>query len=123
MSPGEAGQGGVHLSLSEYTSRYCRLKLVEATIRGIEHDLKERQDRGASNIDPRISASRILASLLGVSHRTVNRWLGGGVQSCNVNAEKLIRVALEYAPDEARRLLEEDLEGHRLAFVELIGEE
>ena len=59
-----------------------------------------------------VGVAFVLAGILGVSVKTVQRWLSGGVQSCNVNAEKLIQVALEYSPERTLELLEKDLERH-----------
>ena len=67
-------------------------------------------------MDPRVGAASILAGILGVSPRTVQRWMSGGVQSCNINAEKLIQASLEHAPEEAKRLLMEDLAQHEREF-------
>ena len=120
MRPEEKRQGGVALGLSEYTSRYCRLKLVEACVEGIERELNEKHDRGVSQLGPRVGPARVLARILGVSTRTVQRWISGGVQSCNVNCEALITAALRYAPEEALRLLEEDLLKHEEEFRSLV---
>jgi len=119
---GELRQSPIALGLSEYTSRLCRLKLVEAAVGGIERELAEKCARGLSGIDKRTGGARVLAGILGVSVRSVQRWLSGGVQSCNVNAEKLIKVAVEYAPGRTADLLEEDMERHRFEFEGLMGE-
>jgi DNA-binding transcriptional regulator YdaS (Cro superfamily) len=103
---------GLAGDLTEYTSRAARLRLVEAAAQGVAEDLREKRDRGVSNLDSRAGASLVLAGLLGVSQRTVNRWLRGGVQSCNVNCARLIEVALQYSPQEAWKILGEDAEAH-----------
>ena len=128
MSPRKVDerQGGVALGLSEYTSRYCRLRLVEACVRGIDRELSEKHDNHdnpLSQVDPRTRAPSILAGVLGVSTRTVQRWLSRDVQSCNVNAEKLTKVGLRYASEETRKLLEEDLRRHGEAFRNLLKED
>lgn len=104
------------LGLSEYVSRPFRLKIVETCIGSIQRDLEEKWDRGATHIDKRTSASSVLAGLLGVSKRTVNRWLEGGVQSCNINLEELLKISMKYAYKETLELLEEDLEMHIAEF-------
>ena len=104
---------GVVAGLSEYTSRRCRLMLVRMTARAVERELQRNHVRGLSGLDPRVGAAGVLARLLGVATRTVQRWLSGGVQSCNVNADKLIQLALRYDPFEAEEILREDLENHR----------
>jgi len=60
-----------------------------------------------------VSPTKALASSLGVSRRTVQRWAKGGIQSCNSNAEEIIRLALLLVPREAAKILQEDLETHR----------
>lgn len=127
MRPHDLRQGGValykvkpFLGLSEYMSRHCRLRLVEACARGLERELSERCDMGVSHLDPRVGAASVLAGILDVSPRTVQRWLSGGVQSCNVNAEKLIQTSLEHAPEETKRLLAEDLAQHKAELERLL---
>jgi len=110
---GGGGKVTLEIGLSEYTSRKCRLRLVEVTARAIERHLAEKGDRGVSGYDPRTGAARILAGILKVSTRTVQRWLSGGIQSCNVNAERLIQVALRYDEYRTVEIIEEDLENHR----------
>ena len=127
MRPHDLRHGGVALyevkpilGLSEYMSRHCRLRLVEACARGLERELSERCDTGVSHLDPRVGAASVLAGILDVSPRTVQRWLSGGVQSCNVNAEKLIQASLEHAPEETKRLLAEDLAQHKAELERLL---
>jgi hypothetical protein len=86
----------------------------------LERELSERCDTGVSHLDPRVGAASVLAGILGVSRRTVQRWLSGGVQSCNVNAEKLIQASLEHAPEETKRLLVEDLQQHGAELKHLV---
>ncbi len=62
--------------LSEYVSRNCRMTLARVAVAGVE-DWSRR-----ANPMSRISPAGLLAAQLGVSRRTVNRWLGGGIQGC-----------------------------------------
>jgi len=115
-------QGGGAVGISEYTSRECRLRLVEAAKAGLERELEDKCAKGVSQFDRRTGAARLLAGELGVSVRTVQRWLNGGVQSCNINAEKLIVTALKYAPEETGKLLEQDLETHRFWYERILDQ-
>jgi len=92
-----------YVDLSEYTSRRARYKLVQACL-DYYGELEEKSG---------VSPTKALASSLGVSQRTVQRWAKGGIQSCNPNAEEIIRLALLLVPREAARILQEDLETHR----------
>jgi len=105
----EVGRGD--FPLSEYTSRPCRLKLVELIHRAIRREVEAKRERGISH--SRASASSLLASMLGVTKRTINHWLSETVHSCNMNADKLIRLALKYDPYQTADLLYEDFENHR----------
>lgn len=93
--------------LSEYVSRWARWRLTIACV----DSLRER----ARGQDGKVRAAVVgpFAGSVGVSRRTVERWLGNGVQSCNVNAERIVELALGLCPEEARRILEEDLDSHR----------
>jgi len=92
-----------YVDLSEYTSRRARFKLVQACLEFYE-TLEEKSG---------VSPTKALASSLGVSQRTVQRWAKGGIQSCNPNAEELIHLALQLVPRETALILTEDLETHR----------
>jgi len=59
--------------------------------------------------------------MMGVSRKSVGRWLAGEMQSCNVNAEKLLNLAIIYMPEVVRRVLLEDLERHRLGIKDYMG--
>jgi len=61
--------------------------------------------------------SGYIAGQLNVTKRTVRRWRGGGIQSCNVNADKLIELAYRLAPEDTDTTLREDLELHRITYL------
>lgn len=79
--------------LSDFLTKKTRNKLVNALL--IEHE----------NSD--------LASRLGVTVRTVNRWASNGIQACNLNADKILKQCYETCPDRTREILEESLETFR----------
>lgn len=107
-------------NLSEYISREARFKLVKAVVQAIETEisyhkgliLKTQLNRNVSQF----GACRIFAKYIGVTPRCVQNWLAKTYQSCNVNAEKLLKLALQYAPEETFIVLDEDLEAHRFLF-------
>ena len=122
----EVEQGAIPHSLSEYISRDARFNLVKATVKGIEELLSYDKDviiKKQLNIpfSTRTGASSILASELGITKQSVNRWLSQGIQSNNVNADKLLKTAMKYNPEETFIILDEDLENHRLLFDYLIN--
>ena len=92
--------------LSEYTSRQCRMRLAQICL-----EAASSADMGLS--DP----SGYIAGQLTVTKRTVRRWRGGGIQSCNVNADKLIELAYRLAPEDTDAALREDLELHRVTYL------
>ena len=94
-----------HPTLAEYTSREARYRLVQLCLDRIS---EEQSRRGAT-----VAATRVLATQLYVSQRTVQRWARGGIQSCNVNADAIISLAMRLAPEGAARVLARDLERHR----------
>ena len=97
----EQRQGVVALGLSEYTSRETRKKLVKAIHRKFDEELLDRKRQNRREDKPLRylgSASGTLARSLGVDIRTVQRWLSGGIQSCNANAERVIQLALKEIP-------------------------
>jgi len=100
------GYGGVLPNLSEYTSRRCRMTLAQLCL-----EAASSPDMGLS--DP----SGYIAGQLNVTKRTVRRWRGGGIQSCNVNADKLIELAYRLAPEDTDTTLREDLELHRITYL------
>jgi len=61
-----------------------------------------------------------MASILGVTIRTIQRWRNGGFQSCNFNADKLVQATIHYASEKAEDILEQDLENHRFFFEILV---
>ena len=63
----------------------------------------------------RLSPAGLLAAELGVTRGTVNRWLRGGIQGCDVNVDRLIEAGLRYSPRETEAVLRGDLESHRAA--------
>ena len=100
------GHGDVLPNLSEYTSRQCRMKLAQVCLTAAASP-----DMGLS--DP----NGYIAGQLNVTKRTVRRWKGGGIQSCNVNADKLIELAYRLAPEDTDQALREDLELHRITYL------
>jgi hypothetical protein len=97
--------------LTEYVSRSCRRALAKVCVEGIRD----------ANPMSRISPTGILAAELGVSHRTVNRWLSGGIQGCDLNIERLIALSLRYSRADVEASLKEDLEAHRHAVDDALG--
>ena len=100
------GHGDVLPNLSEYTSRQCRMKLAQVCLTAAASP-----DMGLS--DP----NGYIAGQLNVTKRTVRRWKGGGIQSCNVNADKLIELAYRLNPEDTDQVLREDLELHRITYL------
>ena len=100
------GQGDVLPALSEYTSRRCRMALAHLCLEAATSEEMNLPDPHG-----------YIARQLNVTKRTVRRWRGGGIQSCNVNADKLIELAYRLCPDETDTTLREDLELHRITYL------
>lgn len=97
-------------SLTEYVSRDCRRALATICVKAIG------DDNPLSNNSP----SSTLASKLGVTPRTINRWLSGGIQGSDTNIEHLIEETLQASPKGAEATLRHDLDAHRLAIEDLL---
>jgi len=100
------GHGGVLPNLSEYTSRQCRMRLAQLCLEAVKDPEMDLPDPNG-----------YIARQLEVTKRTVRRWRGGGIQSCNVNADKLIELAYRLAPEDTDQALREDLELHRITYL------
>ncbi|KXB09234.1 hypothetical protein AKJ46_00695 [candidate division MSBL1 archaeon SCGC-AAA833K04] len=86
--------------LSEYVSRRARVKLV---------DVITSKDVTVGEI----------ARIVGVSSRSVRRWLDPGeVHPCNRNLDKLLDLAFEVAPVESSTILTSEV----AEFSRLVGE-
>jgi hypothetical protein len=96
--------------LTEYVSRDSRRTLTKLCIEGI----------GDANPMSNLSPAGILAAELGVSHRTINRWLSGGIQGCDINIERLIDIAIYYSRNDVEAALNQDLDTHRRAVDETL---
>ena len=115
----ETQQGAVVFGLSEYLSRPCRMKLVNALYDQLSFEIWEKKNferRNGQPVNRRETAYNAVSGILGVHRETVYRWIHKGYQACNVNAEKLITATLKHCPERALELLEEDMETHRFWF-------
>ena len=101
-----SGHGDVLPLLSEYTSRRCRMALAHLCLEAATSEEMNLPDPHG-----------YIARQLNVTKRTVRRWRGGGIQSCNINADKLIELAYRLCPDETDTTLREDLELHRITYL------
>jgi transcriptional regulator with XRE-family HTH domain len=90
------------------------MALARVAVDGLGEAL--RRDSPMSHLSP----SGLLASRLGVLRRTVNRWLSGGIQGCDLNVDRLIELALLYSP--AGVALRADLESHRVEVEMALSE-
>ena len=104
-------------SIVEFFSRPARKEIAESLCKVILK--KQQMDRGMgvtpnSKGRPPVSGITLLSNLMGVSRKSVWRWLGGEMQSSNDNAYRLLELASEYIPEKLEKVLNEDLERHRV---------
>ena len=102
--------------LIEYLSRPARMLIVQHLCEALVKEWYENVDTGVGlnhGGRPPSTGAVLLASRLGVSRKSVDRWLNGEMQSCNRNAEKLLWLGLEYIPDLLIEVLWESVECHR----------
>ena len=103
--------------LIEYLSRPTRMLIVQHLCEALVNEWNENVDMGAAGLNhggrPPSTGAVLLASRLGVSRKSVDRWLNGEMQSSNRNAEKLLWLGLEYIPDLLIDVLWESVECHR----------
>ncbi len=97
------------IDVGEYLSRWARWRLVSECVGALRK--RRRVEGGVLR-----GVVQEFAGLAGVSGRTVERWLARGVQSCNVNAERIVEIAYELCPAEAEKILREDLDNHSEAL-------
>jgi hypothetical protein len=102
--------------VSEYVSRWARWRLTIACVDSLRERVRDKEGNVKGGV---IGA---FAIRVGVSRRTVQRWLAYDIQSCNVNAERIVELTLELSPVEARMILEEDLSRHREAVESILDE-
>jgi hypothetical protein len=120
-------QGGVALqppeTLAEYVSRNCREKIVKAIYEEIRlriGEQKNMQRRKGESPDRKFNVTRVMAHLLDVHIRTIQRWQSGGIQACDFNTERVLELGMKYCPDETEFYLQEDLSFHRQFFETII---
>lgn len=121
----EIGQGGVLFQLSEYLSRPARNKLVRAIFDEISfevHEKKSFQRRNNLSINRSYTPFTEFKSLIGVTHKTASRWINGGSQACNYNADKIILAGLTKCPEKTIELLVKDLQIHQKLINRVIAE-
>lgn len=99
----------------EYLSRPARAKIVNQLCSALLTEYRStvenngRKGRGR----PPVSGVCLLASILGVSRKSVRRWVAGEMQSSNVNAKRLLTFALEFIPEILKEVLVSDLKQHQ----------
>ena len=87
-------------------SRLCRHKLAIVCVEGYAEVLSRQESRA--------SPIQAFADDMGVTYRTVQRWIDAdSIQSCNANADRIVEVALRLNPEKARKMLVADLRWHR----------
>jgi len=84
--------------------------------------MKSYQRRNGLPIRRSYTAFNEFKTLLGVSHKTASRWVSGGVQACNDNANKLILTGLAKCPEITIEILVKDIQIHRKLLDNVIAE-
>ncbi len=93
--------------LGERLSKDTREKLVKLGIRGF-HEYSDKPLSEKSRGQPKC-AETLLAEAVGVTYRTVARWVSvGGVKACDVNSDRLAEIAFNYYPEETADILRSD---------------
>ena len=115
-------QPPTNISIVEFFSRPARKKIAEDLCRVLLKKHLMDRDMGVGHNSrgrPPMSGGTLLSTLMGVSRKSVGRWLGGEMQSCNVNAARLLELAFEFIPGVLEDVLFEDLERHRFEVESL----
>jgi len=97
-------------TLSDYTSPDTRCRLVHLC-------LEEIQGRIPTEDKSTDEGAEILATRLGVSQRTVERWMQGRTHTCMGEVDALISYAIKIRPHKAAKILKRDLDTHRRMLV------
>jgi hypothetical protein len=100
-------------SLGELLGKSTRNRLALICLRTIDENRELIVDSKADRVGRPRSNEAILAGMLGVSVRTVDRWIDAeGIQASDLNAERLAEFAYHYSPVEVARILREEAEEH-----------
>ena len=117
----DRGMSDYSCSLGEWLSKEAREKLVKLSLKGL-HEWSDNFVSCASRGRPRCSET-MLAEAVGVSYRTVARWVSvGGVKACDVNSDRLAEVAFRFCPEETAVVLRGDVADYvRVVEIWLAG--
>ena len=110
-------QRPTNVSIVEFFSRPARKEITEDLCRVLLKKHLMDRDMGVGHNSrgrPPRSGVTLLSTLMRVSRKSVGRWLGGEMQSCNENASRLLELASNYIPEKFEKVLREDLERHRV---------
>lgn len=109
-------QKSPHL-LGEFLGKKTRNRLALICLKAIDANKESYLDSKVAKIGRPISSEAILAGVLEVSVRTVNRWMDEqGIQASDLNAERLAELAYNYFPKDVI-ILRSEAEDH-LSLVE-----
>ena len=109
--------------LIEFLSRPARKRIVESLCGALLRELREEGNTGVGRKRrgrPFSSGSTLLASRLGLSRQSVNRWLSNVMQSSNTNAAKIVELARELIPETLEEVLYRDVDRHRAEVERLL---
>lgn len=108
-----------YVGIAEYISRPARMRLVVLCIGAIEKQQEANQEPKQGGRP--LAATTILARELGVSARSIRRWLNAGVQSCDINATLILKVSIGHDEEGTIKILRQDLEKHRQELDNFLG--
>ena len=108
----DRGMSHYSSTIGEGIGKDARSKLVALCLRGYQAELRDKPMSRNSRGRPK-TAVAMLAEAIGVSRRTVQRWLEPeGARACDVNASRLAEIACHFYPEETGRILVNDVRGY-----------
>ena len=104
--------------LGEFLGKKTRNRLALICLKAIDANKENYLDSKVGKIGRPISSETILAGVIGVSAKTVNRWMDEQeIQASDLNAERLAELAYNYFPKDVEIILRSEAEEH-LSLVE-----
>ena len=109
----------------EYLSRPARSNIVKTLCQEL---IKKREERYEGGLEtrtrgrPYTTGANLLADMMGVSRKTIDRWINKELQGSNTNVGKMLRIAKLVMPRKLYKILHQDLTEHNRKIKQFLNE-